>query len=188
LKDPDLASVLYKHQRQALHFMMERERPPDYTDMKTSLWTKISSDSYKHTLTGESLKRPPKLCLGGILADDMGLGKTLEVISLILKNRVSEPLIRPLEDKKESKHASQNDPFGFVPTSHAPQIPKRPNGGDTPSKATLIVCPLSTVSNWEDQFQTHVKNGALKILLFHGPGRTQNPKKLAKYVWFFWKC
>ena len=159
--------------------MLEKERVPDYKDTKTSLWIKQGPQNYKHSLTGELLKRPPKLCLGGILADDMGLGKTLEVISLILKNRVTEPLNRPSEDNNESL---KKDLFGFVPTSHVPKTPKAPNGGETPSKATLIVCPLSTVSNWEDQLQTHVKNDVLKIFLYHGPGRTQDPEELAKHV------
>lgn len=40
-----------------------------------------------------------------------------------------------------------------------------------PTKGTLIVCPLSTVSNWEDQIQSHVKRGALSVYVYHGASR-----------------
>lgn len=41
-------------------------------------------------------------------------------------------------------------------------------GGGAGSKAsgpigTLIVCPMSVLSNWETQLQEHVKEGALKV-------------------------
>ncbi|ORY42341.1 hypothetical protein BCR33DRAFT_660878, partial [Rhizoclosmatium globosum] len=49
------------------------------------------------------------------------------------------------------------------------------------SQGTLIVCPLSTVQNWEEQFAAHVKPNTVKICIYHGPNRIQNPQELAKY-------
>ncbi|KAJ3265917.1 hypothetical protein HDU77_003391 [Chytriomyces hyalinus] len=49
------------------------------------------------------------------------------------------------------------------------------------SNATLIICPLSTVQNWEEQFAAHVKPNTVKICVYHGPNRIQDPKELAKY-------
>ncbi|KAJ1859868.1 hypothetical protein LPJ73_001646 [Coemansia sp. RSA 2703] len=46
---------------------------------------------------------------------------------------------------------------------------------------TLIVCPLSTMGNWEEQVASHVRRRALSIYSYHGPGRIQNPKKLCEY-------
>ncbi|KAJ1725271.1 hypothetical protein LPJ53_000498 [Coemansia erecta] len=46
---------------------------------------------------------------------------------------------------------------------------------------TLIVCPLSTMGNWEEQVASHVRSRALSIYSYHGPGRIQNPKKLCEY-------
>ncbi|KAJ1562548.1 hypothetical protein HK096_008034, partial [Nowakowskiella sp. JEL0078] len=46
------------------------------------------------------------------------------------------------------------------------------------SRATLIVCPLSVIENWEDQIRTHV-GADWKIYVYHGPTRTQDAKKLA---------
>ena len=46
---------------------------------------------------------------------------------------------------------------------------------------TLIVCPVSVLSNWELQSQEHVARGALRVLLYHGPNRDRSPKRLKKY-------
>lgn len=49
------------------------------------------------------------------------------------------------------------------------------------SKATLIVCPLSTVQNWEAQIKEHVKGGELKTYVYHGPGRTTDCRNLSQF-------
>lgn len=51
----------------------------------------------------------------------------------------------------------------------------------SPSQATLIVCPLSTISNWEDQIGQHVIRGSLKVYVYHGAQRRSDPEFLAKY-------
>lgn len=55
----------------------------------------------------------------------------------------------------------------------------------TRSRGTLIVCPLSTVQNWESQFEEHVAgtggHGQLSIYIYHGTGRTTSALHLAKY-------
>ncbi|CAI9572391.1 unnamed protein product [Staurois parvus] len=60
---------------------------------------------------------------------------------------------------------------------------------DNPSKCevqnhprtTLIICPLSVLSNWIDQFEQHVKADAkLNIYIYYGPERNKNPDFLSK--------
>ncbi|XP_018424390.1 PREDICTED: helicase-like transcription factor [Nanorana parkeri] len=60
---------------------------------------------------------------------------------------------------------------------------------DNPSKCkaqkhprtTLIICPLSVLSNWIDQFEQHVKADAkLNIYLYYGSERNKNPDFLSK--------
>ncbi|RAL66145.1 hypothetical protein DID88_005817 [Monilinia fructigena] len=48
-------------------------------------------------------------------------------------------------------------------------------------KTTLLVAPLSVVSNWEDQIKAHVKPGALKYYIYHGANRIKDVKKLSEY-------
>ena len=49
------------------------------------------------------------------------------------------------------------------------------------TKATLIIAPLSTVSNWEEQLATHVKPGILSTYIYHGTNREGSIDKLAEY-------
>lgn len=49
------------------------------------------------------------------------------------------------------------------------------------TKATLIIAPLSTVSNWEEQLATHVRQGALSTYIYHGTNREGSIERLAEY-------
>eukprot|EP00833_Pecoramyces_ruminatium_P000475 jgi/Orpsp1_1/1174507/evm.model.c7180000050359.1 len=49
------------------------------------------------------------------------------------------------------------------------------------SKATLIICPLSVVSNWDEQINTHIGEGILKVYIHHGTHRLKDPEKIANY-------
>ncbi|CAM9189972.1 unnamed protein product [Ascophyllum nodosum] len=44
---------------------------------------------------------------------------------------------------------------------------------------TLVVCPMSVISNWEGQLEEHVKEGALKVYAYHGGHRSQDTNFLA---------
>ncbi|ORX35743.1 SNF2 family N-terminal domain-domain-containing protein [Kockovaella imperatae] len=50
-----------------------------------------------------------------------------------------------------------------------------------PSKATLIVCPLSVVSNWEKQIRDHVSLGKLSSYTYHGANREVTNATLHSY-------
>lgn len=144
--------------------MMQCEHPEDNNG--GGLWKKHLNGSFENLITGESVKGKPTFHKGGILADDMGLGKTIEVISLILKtyNESNDWLqnVKLLE-------LNQEESLGY-------------DRGLIPAKGTLIICPLSTVSNWEDQIQNHVRRGALSIYVYHGASRCQDPRVLSKFV------
>ncbi|PLW14326.1 hypothetical protein PCANC_22585 [Puccinia coronata f. sp. avenae] len=91
--------------------------------------------------------------LGSILADDMGLGKTLTTLALILKT---------------SKQARDfgNSPSTFENTSR--------------SGATLVICPKSTLTNWETKIKTHMVEDSIPYLIFYGRGCKHIPKEELK--------
>ncbi|EMD31673.1 hypothetical protein CERSUDRAFT_88802 [Gelatoporia subvermispora B] len=49
------------------------------------------------------------------------------------------------------------------------------------SKSTLIVVPLSVLSNWEKQIEDHVVDGALTSCIYYGASRSMSPDELKKY-------
>ncbi|KAA1471714.1 hypothetical protein DENSPDRAFT_837772 [Dentipellis sp. KUC8613] len=49
------------------------------------------------------------------------------------------------------------------------------------SKSTLIVVPLSVLSNWEKQIDDHCMPGALSYCTYYGTGRSMSAKDLQKY-------
>eukprot|EP00741_Cyanophora_paradoxa_P012598 tig00020614_g12173.t1 len=62
-----------------------------------------------------------------------------------------------------------------APAEGAPRAPA------VPVKGTLIVCPLSTLSNWTTQLETHVEPGALTWYTYHGPNRRGDAAHLARF-------
>ncbi|WOO85037.1 Helicase-like transcription factor CHR27 [Vanrija pseudolonga] len=144
----------------------------------------------------------PKDAKGAILADDMGLGKTLSVVSLIAATRpeATSWSRKPLEkfelidgddDCKEEIGASAMSTrvFGMPEDDSGGESSKkrkkRPREDEAlvalrarrstilkRSKATLLVCPMSTITNWEDQIKEHW-DGEVEVI----GGTSANVKK-----------
>jgi SNF2 family DNA or RNA helicase len=155
-----IKTELYPHQKQALYFMWNREQDHDDEEAGRSdaLWKaqyrENGRKSYVHVITGENVEAKPKSCRGGILADEMGLGKTLSVLSLVADD------------------VSIKDAQDFA----AKKPPRNPNGQAVQpvinSRATLLICPLSTMTNWKEQIKEHFPTGsALKWTRYHGSER-----------------
>lgn len=49
------------------------------------------------------------------------------------------------------------------------------------SRATLIVCPLSTVQNWEHQIGEHTVEKSTNVYVYHGSNRTSSAAALANH-------
>jgi SNF2 family DNA or RNA helicase len=157
---------LLHHQKQALWFMTEKEKPRKFGPREAdnnSLWREvIRSDGrkqYKEIISGIVMDHKPKEALGGLLADMMGLGKTLSILSLVDSS---------LDQAEEW-------------TDIAPH-PKlvRDCPGIRNVKATLLVAPLSAVANWTSQIAEHMKKG-LSYYVFHGPSRTNDLDELSDH-------
>lgn len=171
--DPQIKTPLLKHQKQGLHFMTNKEKERTFGEGdkgNSSLWRLRSRPSgqkyYYNVITGVESRSKPAEVLGGILADMMGLGKTLQIISLTVNS---------LDDSK-----------AFAKKKYSP--PKDKERSDVkddppllPVKTTLLISPLSTIGNWEEQIQTHVHPDTLNIYIYHGSKRETDLAKLANY-------
>lgn len=155
----------------------------------------------------------------------MGLGKTITCVSLIAATLPAahefgnEPL--DLLPRAPLSHTTSDSTPPTLPTSgyNTPQDGKTKGKGKVEekreieeynracrlkvkSRGTLIVCPLSTIVNWEDQFKEHwtgevsVVGGAcggytvgakannstsIKVYVYHGNARNSDPNFLADF-------
>ncbi|TKA61468.1 hypothetical protein B0A49_12576 [Cryomyces minteri] len=160
---------MLSHQKQALHFMSERENEREILSESddndpASLWRikyrPNGQKMYFNVITGnESEKKPPPV-LGGILADMMGLGKTLSILSLVC------------ETLTEAEVFAQQRPL----KRPADEVPLILN-----SKATLLVSPVSVVANWEEQIKAHIRPKGLSYYIYHGPNRNRDIAMLGHY-------
>lgn len=72
--------------------------------------------------------------------------------------------------KKPDKNASSSQSGD----SFIPEIAE-----DLSVRATLIICPVSVLSNWLEQFEQHVSaNVKVNVYLYYGPERNRSPKFL----------
>ena len=173
---------LRKYQKQALHWMLGKERDEksgkqasmhplweEYTwpteDAEDKLLPQVEGQDkfYVNLYSGEvSLEFPvqEQNCLGGILADEMGLGKTIEIYSLIHAHQ----------------HEIAMDASGKSVTSvnHLPRLPHTSTAVESAPCTTLVVAPMSLLAQWESEAVKSSKSGTLRTLVYYGADKSVN--------------
>ena len=181
---PDILTPLLKHQKQGLFFMMTKERPREAQAQEKTMvsfwqdkWGQNGQKIYFNVITGQNQAKPPVETRGGILADMMGLGKTLSILSLITTStneaytwERQAPVQPEAPEQKPTKHEvlSQQPTLALTPLMQN-------------ARSTLLVCPLSTVTNWEEQIKQHTRPNSLTYHIYHGPNRIKDPARLATF-------
>ncbi|KAF9583253.1 DNA helicase rad5 [Lunasporangiospora selenospora] len=173
-----LTYTLKPYQRQALAWMYHKEcLESDDNEHKTlhPLWEEYEFKTedghikrpedptkyYFNPYSGEiSLEFPTsdKLCRGGILADEMGLGKTIEILSLVHSNKMDRSGLYGPDEFFSRLSTSVGERRRLSPT-------------------TLIVCPMSLISQWRDE-AINSSDGSLRIEVYYGGTRDWDDETL----------
>ena len=189
---PDtFAMQLRPYQKQALHWMVSKEKDEKDESAGQSmhpLWEEYAwpmkdvdgndctrdngetrSNFYVNPYSGElSLDFPvqEQHCLGGILADEMGLGKTIEMISLIHSHKSDIAL-------KIQKAGSTTTSVNGLP-----RLPANTVSVERAPCTTLVVAPMSLLSQWHSEAERASKDGTLRSMVYYGSEKASNLQAL----------
>ncbi|WFD19359.1 1-phosphatidylinositol 4-kinase [Malassezia caprae] len=189
---PLIRTPLFSHQKQALTFLLGRERERHWDELlqpdapeHLSLWVSEKShenqiDVFRNMVSGVKRRSKPQLCRGAILADDMGLGKTLTTISLVAstfdeaQRFGSSPLEQDMDDDEPMLIGDSRNRRS-AEQARREELRCR-------SRATLLVCPLTVIANWETQIREHWRvDQQPNVYIYHGSGRVTDPHMLADH-------
>jgi DNA repair protein RAD5 len=184
------AMDLRHYQKQALHWMMSKEKDEKDENREISmhpLWEEYTwpvkdfDDKEVVQIAGQekfyinpysghlSLEFPvqEQNCLGGILADEMGLGKTIEMMSLIHSHK--SEIAMNLERSTNARPLSV-DAF--------PRLLLNSNTVERAPCTTLVVAPMSLLAQWHSEAENASKEGTLKSMIYYGSDKIANLKAL----------
>jgi DNA repair protein RAD5 len=182
------AMELRPYQKQALHWMIGKEKDEKAENREISmhplweeyLWPERDADDnelprvfgqesfYVNPYSGElSLSFPvqEQHCLGGILADEMGLGKTIEMMSLIHSHR-SDIAMAQLSNPR------------LASVSNQLRLPKPTSSIEPAPCTTLVVAPMSLLSQWQSEAEKASKAGTLRCVMYYGAEKSANLQTL----------
>lgn len=141
-----IRSSLHRHQKQALTFMLRRERGWNFYDSGMDIW-EIADTSHTRLYINriseaQQAIEPPEFS-GGIIADPMGLGKTLTMISLIATD------------------------LQFSAPYHNDSSWELDEENNHPVQATLVVVPQPLLNTWEEELSRHQQEGTIAAFRHH---------------------
>ncbi|CAM1509853.1 Fc.00g001880.m01.CDS01 [Cosmosporella sp. VM-42] len=182
------AMTLRPYQKQALHWMMSKEKdeksnrePSMHPLWEEYTWPLKDVDDkdlpqvqgqpkfYVNPYSGDlSLEFPvqEQHCLGGILADEMGLGKTIQMLSLVHSHK-SEIALRHRAPAANISSVNQLTRLGMNSDSVLPA-----------PCTTLVIAPMSLLAQWQSEAEKASKEGTMKIELYYGNEKAPNLQAL----------
>ncbi|RSL85901.1 DNA repair protein RAD5 [Fusarium oligoseptatum] len=182
------AMDLRPYQKQALHWMMAKEKdeksnrePSMHPLWEEYTWPLKDVDDkdlppvegqpnfYVNPYSGDlSLDFPvqEQHCLGGILADEMGLGKTIQMLSLVHTHR------------SEIAHQARQPAGGISNVNQLTRLGMNSESVLPAPCTTLVVAPMSLLSQWQSEAEKASKEGTMKIELYYGNEKSNNLQAL----------
>ena len=181
------AMDLRKYQKQALYWMMKKEKDESSEHKERSMhplweeyrWPGKDADDrelptvneqdafYVNPYSGEmSLDFPAQEqhCRGGILADEMGLGKTIEMLSLMHSHR--------------SDLLTQTPDTRLTTVNSLPRLPKSSSSVESAPATTLVVAPMSLLAQWDSEASKASKPSSFKTMVYYGSEKAVDLRNL----------
>ena len=181
------AMNLRKYQKQALYWMMKKEKDESSEHKERSMhplweeyrWPSKDADDkdlplvsnqdafYVNPYSGEMSPDFPaqeQHCRGGILADEMGLGKTIEMLSLMHSHR--------------SELATQASDTRPTTVNSLPRLPKSSSSVEPAPATTLVVAPMSLLAQWDNEASKASKTGSFKSMVYYGSEKAVDLRNL----------
>lgn len=180
--------TLRSYQKQALHWMMTKEKdeksnrePSMHPLWEEYAWPLKDVDDndlpqvegqpnfYVNPYSGDLALDFPvqeQHCLGGILADEMGLGKTIQMLSLMHTHR-SEMALK-----------ARQSAGGMSSVNQLTRLGKNSDTIQSAPCTTLVIAPMSLLSQWQSEAEKASKEGTMKIELYYGNEKAANLQAL----------
>ncbi|KAJ2805140.1 hypothetical protein H4R21_001371 [Coemansia helicoidea] len=147
---------------------------------------RIGDSSDSGDLTDDPLGKAPKRMRGadpGGESSSASSGKTPRLRPPQREDAYSSSSSSSSEDGEDGRPMTPPPEFDNAPTRKRDECEKRfgANFRGRYAGGTLVVCPLSTLGNWEEQIQTHVRARTLRVHAYHGGARCRDPRQLSRY-------
>lgn len=182
------AMDLRSYQKQALHWMIakEKDEKSNREDSMHPLWEEYAWPTkdvdekelptvedqpmfYINPYSGDMQLEFPiqeQHCLGGILADEMGLGKTIQMLSLVHSHR------------SEVARQARLSTGGVSNVNELPRLGRTSGNVLDASCTTLVIAPMSLLSQWRSEAEKASKEGTLRVELYYGTEKSHNLQAL----------
>eukprot|EP00941_MAST-03F_sp_MAST-3F-sp1_P005034 g5034.t1 len=148
---PHLKLTMKQYQLQTLAWMQDQESLPG--GLNSLFWEehtwKDGGNYYFFPEAGEFRIEKPPTVHGGLLCEEMGLGKTLEIVALILSDKMSR------EESDTSSFSSWETPSSNTSNELHP------------SNATLIIVPDTLLEQWNIEIRKSITENALSIFVYN---------------------
>lgn len=184
--------VLKDYQVQTVRWLLQRESAEE--NVSRSFWAELRMEDGTLLQYSPFLQRftfsPHPDVKGGFVCEEMGLGKTIEMLALLnlkaesdraaAQREIDAAMADGHEDEREvasSRRASRNGNGNGNGHGAFPAV--RDKHGCYISRATLIISPVSLISQWIAELRDKSAR-PLKILSYHGV-RPKDPRQLLDY-------
>ncbi|KAL3530434.1 hypothetical protein ACH5RR_009756 [Cinchona calisaya] len=187
-----LQCELRPYQKQALCWMIQLERGHCMDEAGSTLhpcWDayRLADERglvmYLNAFSGDATTEFPstlQMARGGILADSMGLGKTIMTISLLLTHTERGGSL----GNRSTSQTSNGNGEGSIQSDKSPTPKKEAkfSGFDKllmrrnslTSGGNLIICPMTLISQWKAEIETHAQPGTLSLYVHYGQSRSRD--------------